>query len=41
VLGLEKSNMDKNKEIRVVNVTKFKEDEIILAFQKKYADIGK
>jgi hypothetical protein len=41
VLGLEKSNMDKKKEIKVVNVKKFKEEEIILAFQNKYADIGK
>ena len=41
VLGLEKSNMDKNKEIKVVNVKKFKEEEIIIAFQTKCAEVGK
>jgi hypothetical protein len=41
VLGLEKSNMDKNKEIKVVNVKKFKEEEIILAFHNKCAEVGK
>ena len=38
VLGLERSNVDKNKEIKVVNWKKFKEEEIIVAFQNKCAE---
>ena len=41
VLGLGQTSMDKNKEVRVVNVKQFSEEQILLAFQDKCADLGK
>ena len=41
VLGLDKTKTRNDKEIKVVNVKKFKEDEIIIAFQNKCAEVGK
>ena len=41
VLGLDKTKTANNKEIKVVNVKKFKEDDIIIAFQNKCAEAGK
>ena len=41
VLGLGQNKMHQTKEIKVVNVKKFKEEEVIEAFQKKCIDLGK
>ena len=41
VLGLGQTSMDKNKEVKVVNVKQFSEEQILLAFQDKCADLGK
>jgi hypothetical protein len=35
------TSMNKNKEVRVVNVKQFSEEQILLAFQDKCADLGK
>ena len=40
VLGLGQTSMDKNKEVKVVNVKQFSEEEILLAFQNKCHHIG-
>ena len=41
VLGLASTTVDKNKEVKVVSVNKYKEEEIVAAFQKKCEDLGK
>ena len=40
VLGLAQTTMDQNKEIKVVNVKRFKEEEVVSAFQKKCEELG-
>ena len=41
VLGLGQNKMNQNREVKVVNVKKFKEEEVMEAFQKKCIDLGK
>ena len=40
VLGLGQTSMNKDKEVKVVNVKKFSEEEVLTAFQNKCADLG-
>ena len=41
VSGLGQTNMNQNKEVKVVNVKKFTEEEVMEAFQKKCIDLVK
>ena len=40
LLGLYENRMDKNKEVKVVTVNQFSEDDIILAFQTQCSELG-
>ena len=40
VLGLGQTSMDKNKEVKVINVKQFSEEQIVLAIQDKCAELG-